>query len=139
MEKLSENFEKYISMTLLLLSGVFVIFQTVELLWMTGERMYTRATTALGLDPTPEYSRQIMIVFFNILLMLEIIDSFILCNIVKPGGGIGWNLSFDAPRFCCRKKCFAYDVFGDFDAIESKTFTEYRNNFPVLGSEQVRY
>lgn len=75
MEKLTENFEKYISVTLLLLSGVFVIFQTVELLWMTGERMYTRATTALGLDPTPEYSRQIMIVFFNILLMLEIMQT----------------------------------------------------------------
>jgi len=75
MEKLSEKFEKYISMTLLILSGIFVVFQTIELLWMAGERIYVRSTTVLGLDPSPEYSREIMIVFFNILLMLEIMQT----------------------------------------------------------------
>lgn len=72
MEKLSENFEKYISMTLLLLSGVLVIFQTVELLWMTAERMYTRATTALGLDPTPEaYTLKLRIILLVCLIAVS--------------------------------------------------------------------
>jgi uncharacterized membrane protein (DUF373 family) len=75
MEKISLKFEKYISVTLLILAGIFVIFQTVELLWLTGEHFYIRATTNLGLEHAPEYSRSIMIVFFNILLMLEIMQT----------------------------------------------------------------
>ncbi|MHA3786863.1 phosphate-starvation-inducible PsiE family protein [Flavobacterium hauense] len=75
MEKLSAKFEKYISITLLLLSGFFVIFQTVELLWITGEHMHMRFSSGLNFTPAPEYSRGIMIVFFNIMLMLEIMQT----------------------------------------------------------------
>lgn len=75
MEKISSKFEKYISFILLILSGIFVIFQTVELLWITGDHFYERATTDLGFELAPEYSRTIMILFFNILLMLEIMQT----------------------------------------------------------------
>ena len=75
MENFSTKFEKYISITLLLLAGFFVIFQTVELFWITCQHMYVRFNSGLNFTPAPEYSREIMIVFFNILLMLEVMQT----------------------------------------------------------------
>lgn len=80
MEKISDGFERIISFTLLTLCSIYIIIQTAELLWGTFDHLYTRFTTKMGLEYNPEYSRTIMIMFFNILLMLEIMQTIKVFN-----------------------------------------------------------
>jgi uncharacterized membrane protein (DUF373 family) len=75
MEKVSSLFEKYISLILLALSGVFVIFEIIQLFWITADHLYVRFSSGMGFTRTPEYSRGIMIIFFNIMLMLEVMQT----------------------------------------------------------------
>jgi uncharacterized membrane protein (DUF373 family) len=75
MEKAFPIFEKIVSFILLVLSALFIVFQTVELVCISYEHIYTRFTTSLGFGFAPKYAREIMVLFFNIMLMVEIMHT----------------------------------------------------------------
>jgi uncharacterized membrane protein (DUF373 family) len=80
MEKLVFKFEKFISYFLLILAGIFIIFETMELLWTTYDVMYKRFEGGKGFVHVPYAGLSVMVVFFNILMMLEIMQTIKVFN-----------------------------------------------------------
>ena len=74
MIKFSDRFEKIISAILLAFAMLFIVFQVVQLLWNTVES-FSRRFREAGMDYAPEYGRTVAILFFNILLMMEIMQT----------------------------------------------------------------
>jgi uncharacterized membrane protein (DUF373 family) len=74
MLKFSDRFEVIISKVLLCFAMVIIAYQTIQLIWNTFEAFYIRFRE-VGLEYAPEYSKDIAIMFFNILLMLEIMQT----------------------------------------------------------------
>ena len=74
MIKFSDRFEKIISAILLAFAMLFIVFQVVQLLWNTVES-FSRRFREAGMDYAPEYGRTVAILFFNIMLMMEIMQT----------------------------------------------------------------
>jgi uncharacterized membrane protein (DUF373 family) len=74
MLRLSDRFEKIISYILLGFGMVIVSYQVIQLIWNSVESFAMRFQTA-GLEYAPEYGKTIAILFFNILLMMEIMQT----------------------------------------------------------------
>ncbi len=74
MIKFSDRFEKIISAILLAFAMLFIVFQVVQLFWNTVES-FSRRFREAGMDYAPEYGRTVAILFFNILLMMEIMQT----------------------------------------------------------------
>jgi uncharacterized membrane protein (DUF373 family) len=71
---LLNKFEKIVSYILMVCVMCYIAFQTIELVW-ESIKGYTARIRAAGLDYTTEYGRSIFIIFFNILLALEILET----------------------------------------------------------------
>jgi len=74
MIKFADRFERIISMILLGFGLVIIAYQVVQLIWNTVKSFEQRFSQA-GLDYAPEYTKTIAILFFNILLMIEIVQT----------------------------------------------------------------
>jgi len=74
MLKLSAHFERVISYILLAAGMVFICFQTLELLWELSKSIFARLQES-GLNYNPEYSKNGVVLFFNVLLALEILET----------------------------------------------------------------
>ncbi len=74
MIKFTNRFEKLISAILLGFGMVIIAYQVVQLIWNTIKSFEQRFREA-GLDYAPEYTKTIAILFFNILLMIEIVQT----------------------------------------------------------------
>ena len=74
MSKFFDRFERMVSGVLLAFGMLLVTFQVVQLIWNTIHSFATRFKEA-GLEYAPEYTRNLAILFFNILLVLEILQT----------------------------------------------------------------
>lgn len=74
MDKVLRNFEKYTCYTLLAIGMFFIVFQIVELIWLTITGFMKRFQE-IGLAYAPEYGRNMILLFFNVLLALEILET----------------------------------------------------------------
>ena len=74
MLKFAHRFERIISMILLGFGLVIIAYQVVQLIWNTI-RSFQQRFSETGLDYAPEYTKTIAILFFNILLMIEIVQT----------------------------------------------------------------
>jgi uncharacterized membrane protein (DUF373 family) len=74
MMKFSDRFEKVISYILLVFAMLIVVYQVIQLFWNTFQSLSQKFKEA-GLEYAPEYTRSVAIVFFNILLMIEIMQT----------------------------------------------------------------
>jgi len=74
MLKFADRFERIISMILLGFGLVIIAYQVVQLIWNTVKSFQQRFSET-GLDYAPEYTKTIAILFFNILLMIEIVQT----------------------------------------------------------------
>jgi uncharacterized membrane protein (DUF373 family) len=74
MLKFSDQFEKFISAILLVFVMLIIVFQVTELVWNSIESIAHHLKEA-GLNYAPEYGRTVTILLFNILLMLEIMQT----------------------------------------------------------------
>lgn len=74
MEKVLNKFEKIISTILLLVTMLVVSFQTIELIWELIISLSLRIKE-VGLEYRPEYTQTVVVLFFNILLTLEIMET----------------------------------------------------------------
>jgi uncharacterized membrane protein (DUF373 family) len=53
---------------------VLIVVQTVTLIWETGKGIYNRFAEA-GFNYDPEHGKNIIVLFFNVLLALEILET----------------------------------------------------------------
>lgn len=74
MLKFSARFEKIISFVLLGFAMIIIAYQVIQLIWNSVESFLNRFKT-VGLEYAPEYGRTIAILFLNILLMMEIMQT----------------------------------------------------------------
>jgi uncharacterized membrane protein (DUF373 family) len=74
MQTLLNRFEKIISYILMVCVMCYIAFQTIELVW-ESIKSYSARIREVGLDYTQEYGKSIFIIFFNILLALEILET----------------------------------------------------------------
>jgi uncharacterized membrane protein (DUF373 family) len=74
MLKFTGRFEKIISAILIGFAMVIITYQTVSLIWNSIGAFAKRFREA-GLEYAPEYGKEIAIMFFNILLMMEIMQT----------------------------------------------------------------
>jgi uncharacterized membrane protein (DUF373 family) len=74
MQTLLNRFEKIISYILMVCVMCYIAFQTIELVW-ESIKSYSARIREAGLDYTQEYGKSIFIIFFNILLALEILET----------------------------------------------------------------
>src|SRR4051794_1928384 len=74
MLKFADHFDRIISMILLAFAMLMVVYQVFQLIWNSIEsiELHIRET---GLKYAPEYGRVISILFFNVLLILEIMQT----------------------------------------------------------------
>jgi uncharacterized membrane protein (DUF373 family) len=75
MIKFSERFEKLISMILLAFAMLIIVYQVIELFWSTIQSFLAKFRENNGFAYAPEYTRSVAVVFFNILLMMEIMQT----------------------------------------------------------------
>jgi uncharacterized membrane protein (DUF373 family) len=74
MEKHLNVFNRIISYVLLGTGMLFTIFQTLELGWEIIKGFKAHFAEA-GMDYVPDYFRNVAVLFFNILLLLEILET----------------------------------------------------------------
>jgi uncharacterized membrane protein (DUF373 family) len=74
MLKFSDEFEKIVSKILLGFAMAILSYQIIQLIWNTIESFALRFKEA-GLEYAPEYGKTITIMFFNLLLMMEIMQT----------------------------------------------------------------
>ena len=79
MENILERFQKLITYALLIIAMVFISFQTVELVWETV-RSFVIRFKEVGLNYNPEYGKNVLVLFFNVLLGLEILETIKVFN-----------------------------------------------------------
>jgi len=74
MLKFANRFEKTISALLLVFAMLIIVYQVVQLVW-NSVQSFAKRFREVGLEYSPEYGQTIAILFFNILLMLEIMQT----------------------------------------------------------------
>lgn len=74
MQKVLNKFEKLTGYVLIIAVMVYITFQTLVLVW-ESVRSYTERIRQVGLDYTQQYGSTVFIVFFNILLALEVLET----------------------------------------------------------------
>jgi uncharacterized membrane protein (DUF373 family) len=74
MLKFSDEFEKIVSKILLGFAMAILSYQIIQLIWNTIESFALRFKEA-GLEYAPEYGKTVTIMFFNLLLMMEIMQT----------------------------------------------------------------
>jgi uncharacterized membrane protein (DUF373 family) len=74
MQSVLNKFEKTISYVLMGAIMTYISFQTIVLIW-TSVREYSARVRVAGLDYTTDYGRSVFVIFFNILLALEILET----------------------------------------------------------------
>jgi uncharacterized membrane protein (DUF373 family) len=74
MLKLSDKFEKLISSILLGFAMCVVVYQIIALFW-NAINAFAARFKQVGMHYAPEYTKGVAILFFNILLMLEIMQT----------------------------------------------------------------
>ena len=74
MLKFANRFEKAISALLLVFAMLIIVYQVVQLVW-NSVQSFAKRFREVGLEYSPEYGQTIAILFFNILLMLEIMQT----------------------------------------------------------------
>ena len=74
MEKITFQFDRIITYVLLIVGMVLISIQTVTLIWEMGRAIYHRFGEG-GLSYDPEQARTTIILFFNVLLALEILET----------------------------------------------------------------
>jgi len=74
MIKFSDRFERIISAILLGFAIVIIVFQVAQLIWTTIE-VFAKRFREAGLEYAPQYGRNVAVLFFNILLMMEIMQT----------------------------------------------------------------
>ena len=74
MIKFVDRFEKIVSRTLLVFAMVIIIYQVVQLIYNSIQVLANRFKE-YGLQYTPEYARNIAVLFFSIILMMEIMQT----------------------------------------------------------------
>ena len=74
MQKVLDIFERYITHALLILAMFFVLLLTLELLWESYKNIQDRIVST-GLNYVPDHSRNVAVLFFNVLLMIEIMGT----------------------------------------------------------------
>lgn len=79
MLKFSDRFERLISSILLVFGMLFIAYQVIQLIWNTVVSFAKRFREA-GLEYAPEYGQTIGILFFNILLLMEIVQTIKVFN-----------------------------------------------------------
>ncbi len=72
--KISHQFDRMITTILLGIGMILISVQTITLIWELGKTIYYRFTE-VGLAYAPEYGRSVIILFFNVLLALEIMET----------------------------------------------------------------
>lgn len=77
MKYIVEKFTVTITYTLLILSMVFITFQALELLWESFQSFAARFSNEglQGLSYNPEYGKTVLVLFFNVLLALEVLET----------------------------------------------------------------
>jgi uncharacterized membrane protein (DUF373 family) len=70
----SERFESFISCILIVFSMIIIAYQVVQLIWNTGKTLGNQIAVT-GLDYVPETGRPVVVLFFNILLLIEIMET----------------------------------------------------------------
>ena|SRR5215467_3651251 len=74
MLKFSDRFEKVISAFLIGFAMVIITYQVVQLIW-NSVQSFAKRFREVGLEYSPEYGKTIAILFFNVLLMMEIMQT----------------------------------------------------------------
>lgn len=74
MVKFSGLFEKWVSVILLIFAMLVITYQVLQLIYTTIE-VFSSRIQEYGLVYEPDYARNVAILFFNILLMLEIMQT----------------------------------------------------------------
>ena len=74
MENIVSRFERIVSVTLIIVLMLFIAYQILVLLWSIVES-FSKRFNEVGLEYAPEYARTLGILFFNILLLLEIMET----------------------------------------------------------------
>ena len=74
MEKITHKFDRIITSLLLIVGMVLITVQTISLIWELGSTIYRRFGEA-GLGYAPEYGKSVVVLFFNVLLALEILET----------------------------------------------------------------
>jgi hypothetical protein len=74
MFKFSDRFEKIISGVIIVMAMFFIVCQVVQLIWNTYET-FSKRFREVGLTYAPEYGRTIAVMSFNVLLMMEIMQT----------------------------------------------------------------
>jgi uncharacterized membrane protein (DUF373 family) len=72
--KISHQFDRIITSLLLGIGMILITMQTISLIWELGKTIYYRFSEA-GLAYAPEYGKTVIILFFNVLLALEILET----------------------------------------------------------------
>ncbi|WP_336517774.1 phosphate-starvation-inducible PsiE family protein [Pollutibacter soli] len=73
-EKVTGTFERWVSYFMIFFAMVIVVIQVAMLGWNAVDS-FTRRFKEVGLHYAPQYARELAVMFFNILLMLEIIQT----------------------------------------------------------------
>ncbi len=74
MNNVLNRFEKIISYVLIIAVMGYISFQSIELVWESF-KSYSERIRNSGLDYTQEYGKNLFVIFFNILLALEILET----------------------------------------------------------------
>ncbi len=74
MEKISFQFDRIITYSLLVVGMVLISVQTLTLIWEMGRSIYNRFADS-GLSYDPEHGKIVIVLFFNVLLALEILET----------------------------------------------------------------
>ncbi|MXV51160.1 hypothetical protein GS399_09280 [Pedobacter sp. HMF7647] len=74
MENVTKYFDKIITYTLLIISGVFILILTVDLVYETFFRVVDRVQN-IGAGYAPDRGKNVFILFFNVLLMMEVMET----------------------------------------------------------------
>lgn len=74
MEKFIKKFEQYISYVLIIAVIVYISFEVIVLIW-ESYTAYSERIKAAGFDYTQLYGGSVFIIFFNILLALEVLET----------------------------------------------------------------
>ena len=79
MEKILTRFERIITIILLIVAMIIIGFQTLELIWELITSFYIRISE-VGLEHRPEYTQTVVVLFFNILLTMEVMETIKVFN-----------------------------------------------------------
>ncbi len=72
--KISHKFDKIITSVLLGVGMILITVQTISLIWELGAAIYNRFSVS-GLAYAPESGKSVIVLFFNVLLALEILET----------------------------------------------------------------